>query len=75
MSANDALSAYTLGYAHYFSGGALVIKANCFEWMKNAPPDSIHAVVTDPPYGVKEYEVEQLEKRRVYNVILRVGPP
>lgn len=23
----------------------------------------IHAIVTDPPYGVKEYDAEQLEKR------------
>jgi len=35
-----------------------------FEWLENAPVSSIHAVVTDPPYGVKEYEAVELEKRR-----------
>lgn len=42
---------------------ALIIHADCFEWMKLIPESSIHAVVTDPPYGVKEYEPDQLEKR------------
>ncbi|MEC4816486.1 MAG: hypothetical protein SAK29_24955 [Scytonema sp. PMC 1069.18] len=27
------------------------------------PENSVHAVVTDPPYGVKEYDFEQLLKR------------
>lgn len=31
--------------------------------METAPAASIDAIVTDPPYGVKEYELAQLEKR------------
>jgi site-specific DNA-methyltransferase (adenine-specific) len=31
--------------------------------MSRIPEGSIHGIVTDPPYGVKEYEFEQLEKR------------
>jgi site-specific DNA-methyltransferase (adenine-specific) len=31
--------------------------------MQKAPESSIHAVVTDPPYGVKEFDDDQLEKR------------
>jgi site-specific DNA-methyltransferase (adenine-specific) len=27
------------------------------------PENSIHAVVTDPPYGIKEFSLDQLEKR------------
>ena len=27
------------------------------------PEASLHAIVTDPPYGVKEYEHNQIEKR------------
>jgi site-specific DNA-methyltransferase (adenine-specific) len=27
------------------------------------PANSFHAIVTDPPYGVKEYDFDQLEKR------------
>jgi len=29
--------------------------ANCLEWMDSRPANSIHAIVTDPPYGLKEY--------------------
>jgi site-specific DNA-methyltransferase (adenine-specific) len=31
--------------------------------MGRIPENSIHAIVTDPPYGVKEYDFDQLEKR------------
>jgi site-specific DNA-methyltransferase (adenine-specific) len=31
--------------------------------MGQIPENSIHGIVTDPPYGVKEYEFDQLEKR------------
>ncbi len=44
-------------------GNTLVVHANCLEWLGRAPESSIHAVVTDPPYGVKEYNFEQIEKR------------
>jgi site-specific DNA-methyltransferase (adenine-specific) len=37
---------------------------DAFEWLAHAEPCSIHAVVTDPPYGVLEYTPEHLEKRR-----------
>jgi site-specific DNA-methyltransferase (adenine-specific) len=42
---------------------SIAIHADCFEWLRKIPADSIHAVVTDPPYGVKEYDFDQLEKR------------
>jgi len=54
---------FSAGFESYTLDKALVIHADCFEWMKLIPESSIHAVVTDPPYGVKEYEPEQLEKR------------
>jgi site-specific DNA-methyltransferase (adenine-specific) len=44
-------------------GGSFVVYADCFEWLASIPENSLHAVVTDPPYGVKEYEHEQLQKR------------
>jgi site-specific DNA-methyltransferase (adenine-specific) len=47
---------------HQFSR-SLAIYADCFEWMRAVPAGSIHAVVTDPPYGVKEYDFDQLDKR------------
>jgi len=36
--------------------------ADAFEWLARAEPHSVHAVVTDPPYGLVEYTPEQLEK-------------
>ena len=40
-----------------------LVHGDAFEWLKNASPASIHAVVTDPPYGLVEYTPEELEKR------------
>jgi site-specific DNA-methyltransferase (adenine-specific) len=50
-------------YAHKYVRKSLVLHADCFEWMGRAPEGSVHGIVTDPPYGVKEYEFDQLEKR------------
>ena len=44
-------------------GNSTIIHADSFEWMKHAPDESVHAIVTDPPYGVKEYEEIELEKK------------
>ena len=41
-----------------------VVLADCFEWMKKQKENSITAIVTDPPYGVKEYSEEEMEKQR-----------
>ena len=38
--------------------------ADCFTWMQQQPENSIHAIVTDPPYGLKEYTPEEKEKLR-----------
>ena len=44
-------------------GSSRIIHADCFEWLGKEPQNSLHAIVTDPPYGVKEYDFDQLEKR------------
>lgn len=44
-------------------GKSAIIHADCLEWLQRVPENTIHAVVTDPPYGVKEYDLDQLEKR------------
>ena len=41
-----------------------LIRADAFEWLAKAEPSSIHAVVTDPPYGLVEYRSDQLDKRK-----------
>jgi site-specific DNA-methyltransferase (adenine-specific) len=40
-----------------------IIHADCFEWLGELPENTLHAIVTDPPYGVKEYDFDQLEKK------------
>lgn len=44
-------------------GQSTIVNADCLEWFGRVPENSIHAIVTDPPYGVKEYDLDQLEKR------------
>jgi len=44
-------------------GKSLAIHADCFEWLSRLPENTLHAIVTDPPYGVKEYEDVELHKR------------
>src|SRR5574337_1599751 len=46
-------------------GKAKLYRADCFDWLRRRPPNSIHAVVTDPPYGLFEYSPEQQEKLRI----------
>ncbi len=45
-------------------GRATLLNSDCFEWLKLRGKNSIHAVVTDPPYGLQEYTSVQLEKLR-----------
>ena len=46
-----------------------------FAWLDRAESCSIEAVVTDPPYGLEEYEPDQLEKLRTgQGGIWRVPP-
>lgn len=54
---------------------SLIIQADCFDWLSRLPENTIHAIVTDPPYGVKEYELDQIEKReRGRGGIWRIPP-
>lgn len=41
-----------------------ILLGDCFEWLAERSPCSIHSVVTDPPYGVDEYTPEHLDKMR-----------
>ena len=38
--------------------------SDCFDWIARQEPNTIHAVVTDPPYGLHEYTPEQQSKLR-----------
>src|ERR1700722_2601144 len=45
-------------------GGAALYHADCFDWLDACAPESIHAVVTDPPYGLVEYSGKEIAKLR-----------
>ena len=60
---DTVLTELALEYRSEEIGGSLIVHADCFEWLSRIPENSIHAVVTDPPYGVKEYSLDQIEKR------------
>ena len=41
-----------------------MVHADCVEWLKQHERASVHAVVTDPPYGLVEYSSKEQEKLR-----------
>jgi len=43
---------------------AKLYQGDCLTWLASQPAQSIHAVVTDPPYGLHEYSSEQQTKLR-----------
>ena len=45
-------------------GRATLYHSDCFDWLGRQDDNSIHAVVTDPPYGLHEYTPEQQAKLR-----------
>ncbi len=58
-------STIDLEWPSFSFGKAKLYHADCFAWFQRQPPNSIHAVVTDPPYGLFEYTPEQQAKLRV----------
>lgn len=59
----DLLARLAFTYTSHVVGQSRIVHADCFEWLSKVPENTMHAIVTDPPYGVKEYELEQIEKR------------
>lgn len=41
-----------------------VFSDDAFQWLSRRAANSIHAVVTDPPYGLVEYSARELQKMR-----------
>ena len=44
------------------AGRSLLIHGDCLDWLARADENAVSAIVTDPPYGVKEYEVAEIER-------------
>ena len=56
-------------------GRATLFLDDCNAWMDRQPANSIHAVVTDPPYGLVEYsDAEQDKLRQGKGGIWRIPP-
>lgn len=56
-------------------GPAQLFMDDCFAWMRRQQENSIHAVVTDPPYGALEYSAkEQAKLRRGTGGVWRIPP-
>ena len=41
-----------------------LFNADAFEWLRSRDQSSVHAVITDPPYGLLEYSEDQKRKLR-----------
>ena len=56
-------------------GRAELYLADCLAWLARRAPASIHAVVTDPPYGLVEYTAkEQAKLRKRRGGVWRIPP-
>jgi DNA modification methylase len=56
-------------------GKARLFLDDCLDWLEHQPANSIHAVVTDPPYGLVEYsETEQRKLRAGRGGVWRIPP-
>ncbi len=52
-----------------------LVHADCFQWLEEQKSNSIHAIVTDPPYGLKEYtETEKGKLRNGNGGVWRIPP-
>ena len=52
-----------------------IIEADCFRWLEGRKSNSIHAIVTDPPYGLKEYTaIEKTKLRNGNGGVWRIPP-
>lgn len=60
------MSPITEKYIPVRHGGATatLVKGDALAWLAARPSDSVHAVVTDPPYGLREYSADEQAKLR-----------
>lgn len=77
---NGHQNGHTNGHAVQLEPAAIIerarlYQADCFDWLSAQPDASIHACVTDPPYGLVEYtEKEQIKLRSGKGGIWRIPP-
>ena len=60
--------------AAFAFGRTRLYHEDCFAWLRRRKRNSIHGVVTDPPYGLVEYSPLELERRENGNGVWRLPP-
>jgi len=64
----DTTPTFSYGQARLYAG-------DCLGWLADAPAQSVHACVTDPPYGLVEYsDIEQAKLRAGRGGVWRIPP-
>lgn len=70
LTVRESHAPYATGKPNY-----KLVEDDCFSWLAQREPVSVHAVVTDPPYGLKEYTPEEKTKlRRGKGGVWRIPP-
>jgi site-specific DNA-methyltransferase (adenine-specific) len=54
---------YFASYPHQVFGPTVAIQAEALTWMETLPETCLHAIVTDPPYTLKEYTLDEISRR------------
>src|SRR5262252_1487279 len=68
-------SVATTPQAAYSVDRANLLHVNCFDWLRACVPRSVHAIITDPPYGLVEYsDIEQTKLRIGRGGVWRIPP-
>jgi site-specific DNA-methyltransferase (adenine-specific) len=61
--------------ARLLAAGVALVHADHREWLRGVPDRSLHAIVTDPPYGLVEYgEVDHAKLRGGKGGVWRIPP-
>lgn len=72
---NHETNGYNIRDGHVNGARYTIVLADCLDWMGKAPCNTVHAIVTDPPYGLKEYtSVEKKKLRNGRGGVWRIPP-
>lgn len=59
----------------FLFGSATLVHGDCFDWLRAREASSLHAIISDPPYGLIEYsETEQTKLRKGKGGVWRIPP-
>ena len=75
FSFQTAVTSHKTQVRSYLIGKATLFHDDCLSWLERQQSNSVHAVVTDPPYGLIEYsELEQRKLRAGKGGVWRIPP-